>query len=239
MKVKNLIAAIMLMGAFACEKTATDHGKMICSKVCKENECERERRMCRADLDADCDRCYDLCGDLIYYDWDTSCFITCDDVCDSSRCFRGSCDGSPCLEYGYVFLYSGTRDETLYEVCSATVQDYASCGYAFGIDCDYAARLGLDELVDVLQCAGSLGCVEDMTSCGRELVSGTLGEEGCAQLRQACGWDTCDPMLRDFLRRFEAVLGTGLTDALRWCFGEPGCDDITACVEAWTDALMK
>jgi hypothetical protein len=243
MKRETILAAasFALLAAAAAACAAVEpgpKGAMIMKKTCAVTECESRRQECVASVDSRCDGCYDDCFEVMLGLGDSSCMDLCDRVCDDSHCYAQTCGkrDDPCLEQEFTFTVTADVDWPVLRACERLTANKDSCWGLVIADCGALSRVLLPEAADALDCTAGRPCDACYLDCWNPDAMASAGSLACSTWSTACGSTACMDGWALFFDVLSPWMRPGVARALETCLGETGCEDLTRCIDAWSEA---
>jgi len=136
----------------------------------------------------------------------------------------------------YEFTVTADVDWRVLQACERLTAKEGACWDLVVRDCGALARVLVPEAAEHLDCAAGQtgeGCFLD---CWSPDGMGDAGSRLCAAWAAACGLEGCESGWGLFFDVISPWMRAGVVEAVKTCLGEPGCENLTRCIDAWSEA---
>ncbi len=230
-----LLAAIPGLLAVACAAAdpSVPSASMQIYETCLQTVCDQMQ----SDSSSNCSACESACFSASY-DCDPS--TACSDSCSTTQC--SASDKTTCLQQGYKVTLPNNPSPDIAAACRRELDHITSCGYTTSMtasDCDRYAAVELSDLASDYDCVAQLDCSSltndsAIAACGP--APSTVGDDFCGSFGGACSTG-CSSWQQTFLDQEGAWLRPDAIAALQTCLSQPSCDESSACLLAWINAV--
>jgi len=140
------------------------------------------------------------------------------------------------VEPEYEFTATADVDWPVLRACESLVSEEHSCWAVVIADCGALSRVLAPEAAEVLDCAAGQPCDACYLDCWNPDAMGDAGSRLCAAWSAACESTACEKGWALFFDVLSPWMRPGVARALETCLAETACENLTRCIDAWSEA---